>query len=68
VLGAVPPGSVFRVDVQLQDSNADLTTSQTVTVSVPVPGTSPEPTSLLLLATGFTGMWVMQRKRLVHDN
>jgi PEP-CTERM motif len=62
MLGAVPPGSVFAADVQLQDSNFDLTPSQTVTVSVPAAATTPEPATMLLFGTGLAGIWLRSRK------
>ena len=62
MLGAVLPGSFFTVDVQLQDSNFDLTPSQTVTVSVPAAATTPEPATMLLFGTGLAGIWLRSRK------
>ena len=67
MLGAVPPGSVFTIDVQLQDSNFDLTQPQTVTVSVPAAATTPEPATMLLFGTGLAGIWLRSRKRRVRS-
>jgi hypothetical protein len=63
MLGAVPAGSNFSLDVVLQDSNSDLSTQQMVTVSVSgsVPQT-PEPATQLLLATGFLVPFAVRRK------
>lgn len=60
MLGAVPPGSFFTVDVQLEDSNFDFTSSQTVAVFVP---DTPEPSTILLFGSGLAGIWLKRRKR-----
>jgi hypothetical protein len=62
-LGTVAPGSVFPIQVQLEDVNFDLSTTQTATVSVPGVTTTPEPTTFLLLGTGLAVMFTARPKR-----
>jgi hypothetical protein len=64
-LGAVAPGSIFPIDVQLEDVNNDLSAIQTVSVSVPPATPAPEPSSLLLLGGGLVGLASL-RKLLVR--
>lgn len=64
-LGNVPAGSSFPIQVQLEDFNSDLSSTQTVTVSAPAGVTGvPEPLVSWLLFTGLIiGLW---RKRRSH--
>jgi len=78
-LGAVPSGSSFPIEVQLEDINGDLSAVETVTVDVesaaggggssggsgPVP--APEPGSFVLLCAGLLGLTFM-RKRIAHSS
>lgn len=63
MLGAVPAGSSFPLDVVLQDTNSDLSTQQGVTVSVSGSVTqTAEPATLLLLTTGLLVPFAVRRK------
>jgi len=50
-LGSVAPGSIFQLEVQLEDINSDLSDLQTVTVNTggKSPAPTPEPSTLILL-------------------
>ena len=67
-LGAVSAGSTFPIQVQLEDTNNDLSSIVTVDVIVPS-GTggggttpTPEPASLLLLGAGLSALAVARRR------
>lgn len=55
-LRTVAPGSIFPVDVQIEDVNNDLSAIQTVDVSVPVVTPAPEPASFLLLGAALVAL------------
>lgn len=61
VLGPVPTGSSFPIDVQLEDVNGDLSTTEIATVSVTGSVAVPEPSTLLLLGTGVLGFVTLKQ-------
>lgn len=69
MLGLVAAGSSFPIQVQLEDINSDLSTTQTLMVSVTSPVTAiPEPGSLVLLGTGLCALFVARRKRVKFES
>jgi hypothetical protein len=63
-LGSVPTGSMFSIQVQLEDINSDLSGVQTVMVNVPASSTTPEPATIVLFGTGLFLVTVKRRSRL----
>ena len=71
LVGVVPSGSKFTVDVQLEDALSDLSSLQTVTVSIPSTTAVPEPATLsmmmvllALLLVARRGRWFRARRQL----
>lgn len=63
-LGAVPAGTSFPIEVQLEDATGDLSAIQTAAVSVPGGQAVPEPSLFWLLAVALAGAAVARRRVL----
>lgn len=62
-LGSVAPGSIFPIDVQLEDTNSDLSDVQTVFVSNgPVTGI-PEPSILVMVGIGMIAIGLGHKRK-----
>ncbi len=55
-------GSSFPVQVQLEDANGDLSSTQTVTVNVSGVQSTPEASTLLLIGSGLGGLLGLRRR------
>lgn len=61
LLGSVPNGANFQLQVQLEDINSDLSAIQSVTVSTPAASPVPEPPTVLLTGIALGGILLLRR-------
>lgn len=64
-ISAMPKGTSFPIDVELEDINSDASATQTVFVSISSTGSSltPEPGSVFLTGAGLVALSWLRRKR-----
>ena len=68
LLGVVPDGASFPIQVQLEDINSDLSAIQTATVSIAAASPVPEPATLLLTVSGAAGLLLSRLRNRKRSN